>query len=484
MKMTIAKRITLGFAVAVLVTLALGVFAYWQVSVIDTAGRAIAIDALPGSIIAGKIEATSNVNYSRILQHILEDTEAERQELDRKIEKNTAELNQLFEDYEKTITQDEDRRLFGVLKDAREHFIPVKKQVLDLSSSGKNSEAVALIRTELASLFDAYKNAAHELLLFNKQNADREWDIVEAALKQARRGIWIGVILAIIAASSLALIIITQLNRRLNQIAGSLGSGSDQVAAAANEVSTASQSLAQSSSEQAASLEEVSSSLEEMSSMTKQNSENADQADRTAVEAQEAAEKGSQAMGKMSQAIDLIKNSADETAKIIKTIDEIAFQTNLLALNAAVEAARAGDAGKGFAVVAEEVRNLAQRSAEAAKSTAALIEGSKSNASNGVSVCQEVKNFLDRIVDRIQKVSSLVGEVSAATKEQTKGIEQINISVAEMDKVTQTTASSAEESAAAAEELSSQAATMRAMVQQLLELVNQQAELGVLPPRN
>jgi methyl-accepting chemotaxis protein len=167
----------------------------------------------------------------------------------------------------------------------------------------------------------------------------------------------------------------------------------------------------------------------------------------------------------------IIKKSSDQTAKIVKTIDEIAFQTNLLALNAAVEAARAGEAGKGFAVVAEEVRNLAQRSAEAAKNTAALIEESQKNAANGVSVSQEVAEILKKINDVAGKVALLNREVTAASDEQTKGIEQINKAVAEMDKVTQTNAANAEESASASEEMTAQAKELQDMVNQLVSLV-------------
>jgi methyl-accepting chemotaxis protein len=190
------------------------------------------------------------------------------------------------------------------------------------------------------------------------------------------------------------------------------------------------------------------------------------------METRSAVERSREAMARMGDAINKIKGSSDQTAKIIKTIDEIAFQTNLLALNAAVEAARAGDAGKGFAVVAEEVRNLAQRSAEAAKNTAALIEGAQKNADNGVAVSGEVGRFLGQIAEKVQKLSGLVGEVSAASEEQTKGISQISIAVTEMDKVTQGNAASAEESASASEELFAQAKELGDMVTALVGLVD------------
>lgn len=238
----------------------------------------------------------------------------------------------------------------------------------------------------------------------------------------------------------------------------------EQVTSASTQISSGSQSLAQGANEQASSLEQISSNLEQMSSMVKQNTDNANQANGLASDAKASAEKGNEAMQKMSVAIQEIKRSADETAKIIKTIDEIAFQTNLLALNAAVEAARAGDAGKGFAVVAEEVRNLAQRSAEAAKNTSAMIEASQKNAENGVAVSTQVGDILKTIVGGAHKVAQLISEVSAATTEQAKGVDQINIGVSEMNKVTQQNAALSEESASSAEELNSQAEELSQMI--------------------
>jgi methyl-accepting chemotaxis protein len=237
-----------------------------------------------------------------------------------------------------------------------------------------------------------------------------------------------------------------------------------QVASASDEISNGAQSLAEGSNEQASSLEEVSSSLEEMSSMTKQNADNSNQAMILASEASAAAKEGDVTIRRMANAINQIKQSSDNTAKIVKSIDDIAFQTNLLALNAAVEAARAGEAGKGFAVVAEEVRNLAMRSADAAKSTADMIEESVKTADNGVKITEEVAVSLGQIVSRTGKVGDLIAEIAAASKEQASGIEQVNTAVAQMNSVTQQNASNSEESASAAEELNNQAAELAAMV--------------------
>jgi len=269
---------------------------------------------------------------------------------------------------------------------------------------------------------------------------------------------------ALIGAITFGILVTRSITKPLEQVIASLNAGSEQVTSASNQVASASQQLAAGANEQASSLEETSSSLEEMASMTRQNTENARQADVMAREARDSASQGVEAMYSMSDAINRIKASSDSTAKIIKTIDEIAFQTNLLALNAAVEAARAGEAGKGFAVVAEEVRNLARRSAEAAKTTADMIEGSQANANDGVAVAAQVGELLGAISNSVDKVTGLAGEVAAASEEQSQGIDQVNSAVAQMDRVTQANAANAEESASASEELSAQARELFDMV--------------------
>ena len=268
--------------------------------------------------------------------------------------------------------------------------------------------------------------------------------------------------------------IIRSISVPLKRISSELNHGADQAASAANQISAASQSLAEGASEQAAALEETSASLEEMSSMTKRNAETAGKVKELGSEARKAGDIGVQDMSALVGAMDDIKRSSGDIAKIIKTIDEIAFQTNILALNAAVEAARAGEAGAGFAVVADEVRNLARRCAQAAKETASKIEDAVQKSARGADISAKVAKSLEEIVGKARQVDEMAGEVAVASQEQSLGISQVNIAVTQMDKVTQSTAATAEESASASEELNAQAEALKAAVGELWQLVEGQ----------
>ena len=252
--------------------------------------------------------------------------------------------------------------------------------------------------------------------------------------------------------------------KALNKIMANIAESVDQIRNGAHQVADSSQAVSQGATEQAGSLEETTVSIEEIASQAKQNAEHAQTANQISKEASQAAEAGNQQMERMLDAMQEINNSSNQIAKIIKVIDEIAFQTNLLSLNAAVEAARAGVHGKGFAVVAEEVRNLAQRSAKAAKETEKLIEGSVEKIRVGADIADQTAHALESIISNITKVNDLMDEIASASAEQVEGIEQISQALKQVDDVTQANAASAEQSASAAEELSGQALNLQKLV--------------------
>ncbi len=301
-----------------------------------------------------------------------------------------------------------------------------------------------------------------------------------ASLATASTTMIVGLIIAVVLGALTAIFITRSITKPTRQVADALSAGAEQTVSAAGQVSAASQSLAEGASEQAASLEETSSSLEEMSSMTKRNAETATKVKDLGSDARKAGDIGVQDMTALVSAMDDIKKSSADIAKIIKTIDEIAFQTNILALNAAVEAARAGEAGAGFAVVADEVRNLAQRCAQAAKETAGKIEDAVVKSARGADISAKVAKSLEEIVGKARQVDEMAGEVAAASQEQSQGIAQVNTAVTQMDKVTQSNAANAEESAAAAEELNAQAEALKMAVGDLLRLVDGQGHQATL----
>jgi len=293
----------------------------------------------------------------------------------------------------------------------------------------------------------------------------------QAEVRKAITVMVIGIACAFVTIVIAVFFMVRSTKKEMTAIATEIAESARQTASASSQVSNSSQSLSQGSTEQAASLEETSASMEEMASMTRKNAENSRSAAALMAEVDAQVRGSNQALGEMVSSMTEIQDSSKQVAKIMKTIDEIAFQTNILALNAAVEAARAGEAGMGFAVVADEVRNLAQRSATAAKETAALIEASIAKAQAGGHKVQQVAGSITAITDGVTKVKGLVDEVSVASQQQSQGIDQVSQAISQMEKVTQTTAATAEESAAASEELHAQAETSMSIVARLEVLV-------------
>ncbi len=344
-----------------------------------------------------------------------------------------------------------------------------KVQALELSSSA-TSKAFSAMRDTIDQISQMLDEKIAKTMADVNAKKKAATDLGNNAQGQAQTAIFLFAVITLIAAGisiAVTVVMTISITRPVRLVAEGLEQGAGQLASASGEVSNSSQSLAQGTSEQAASLEQTTSSMEEMASMTKQNADNANQADGMMKEAGQIVADAVQAMHELRTAMEKINAASDETAKIIKTIDEIAFQTNLLALNAAVEAARAGEAGAGFAVVADEVRSLAMRAAEAAKHTSTLIEQNISNIRRGSDLVKNTDEIFVQIQESASKVAELVGEISAASSEQSQGISQVNLAMGQMDGVTQQIAANAEEAAAASEQLNAQSAALQNYVVQL-----------------
>ncbi len=469
---TIKKRVISGFAGIVAITTLLGCIALLCLARIDVSIGKVTQQSLPGLHMSGQIEAAIAHNGCLVLKYILAEDGATKAKIKAKIDAQRDSNTQLIADYEKTVVTEEDRKVLAKMKGAREAYGKVRTEVLRLSADGKTKDATGMAFRDMDPAYETYMAAVKEVSAYNKKAADRDASDILASSAEAATGVKLGLAAAILVSLVLGFTILRGINRALRRLSLSLSDGSQQVAAAAGQVSSASQTLAEGASQQAASLEETSASLEEMSSMTNRNSETAQRVKALAKQARQAGENGEADMASMKEAMDGIKQSNGDVAKIIKTIDEIAFQTNILALNAAVEAARAGEAGMGFAVVAEEVRSLAQRCAQAARETASKIEDAVQRGTHGVEISAKVARGLGEIVARAREVDELAGEVAGASQEQTQGIGQVSRAVVEMDHVIQSTASSAEESASAAEEMNAQADSLRDAVAELVRLVD------------
>jgi len=432
----------------------------------------MADEALPQVEAVGMISAKLYRFRGDAWKHIASTNAQQLSDVEAEMGNIRRDFEQQMSIYERGIHSADDRANFGRLREDTDLYFQALEAVLPLSREAKNEEAFGRYMTDADPI---YRDCVQTLLLMQKWNREyaKTSSVAAAdALSSGRRWLWIVFLGSVLLGVIVTFSAVRTLNSILRRAVQELASSAEQVACAAGQISSSSQSLAQGATEQAASLEETSASSEEINSMARRNVEHADSAAQLVKSSEQQFTSANESLDQMVVAMNEIGGSSEKISKIIKIIDEIAFQTNILALNAAVEAARAGEAGMGFAVVAGEVRNLAQRCAQAAKDTEQLIEESIQRSTDGKAKVDQVAGIIRSITQQSLKVKALVEEVNLGSQEQARGIDQIGKAITQMEHVTQQSAAGAEESAASAEELTAQSAHLRQIVGRLETLIN------------
>ncbi|MFH1036215.1 MAG: methyl-accepting chemotaxis protein, partial [Pseudomonadota bacterium] len=485
-KVRLSFKIAGGFALVLLALVLVGLLGFRELGAVQVVVEDLAQTHVPITEAVGQIDSAFTGQQLAATQYALSaqaNTLESHAKLAKEVQEALAKTRQILQADPDLVARGWLRQLEAITQ-GYQSFQQADQALIEAVRAGRDAGQRQALAQRMTQSADQAMALIDKFLEENRLEARRVASQAQEAATSARRAIGGLMLAAVLAGGLLAFFLSRGITRPIRQAIHNLSQGADHVASASGQVSQTSQSLAQGASEQASSLEETTASLEELTSMVQQNADNAQQADRLMGLSGQSLTQALETMSQLSDSMAQIRQAGEETSKIIKTIDDIAFQTNLLALNAAVEAARAGEHGAGFAVVAEEVRNLAGRAASAAKNTTGLIEGTISRVQSGSNLVERTSQAFAQVNQQVGQVAQLVSEISAASSEQSLGIGQLNLAMEQIDKVTQTSAAAAEESAAASQELNAQAATLRGVVEHLAAMVEGQggAGLGQPPP--
>lgn len=503
--LTVGQRVAYGFCTLLALIIGIGLLTLTQLRKVDSAAVQIVDDCLPGIFTISQMQSCVKENRALIQHHVLSDGEGLKQKLANLIHTNLQQLVVLTRDYEKSLTTPRGRELYSELQKRRAPFDSSFEQVLRDSSQGESQKAMERLMQDLVPQCEAYLEALENQVRFNHDTGDLASERISSAVRSTRKATWIGLGLTTTLALVIGLFLVIRIHEALARASRSLVAGTEQVTSTAEGLTQGSRELAEAAARQSSSLEKTSAAVLDAASMAERNAGNARAAAQLAVETRQAAESSRQGVTEMQRAtegirrfsgelqtsMNEIRSSSAGIAKIVKTINEIAFQTNLLALNAAVEAARAGEAGASFGVVAEEVRRLAQRCSVAAEETASLVQDTLQKSAAGIAVAENVSEALTEIdsktqntskgllgiLDRAQQVDEHVASISQASHEQSMRLQQITQAVHEMEEVATSNTKSAADALQNAQQLSEQSASLDTALASLLVLTGRQGSV-------